>query len=102
MVLLLLGVYLLVGGGLLALATARAPRLSTALGVGGAVAGCLCGFVAACAALVSQRTEGLSWTWDVPYGSLEMELDPLSAFFVMPICFLCTLAAFYGGPYLLE
>jgi len=101
MSLLLLGLYVLAAGGLLALVTARSPRLCTALGVAGAVAGSLCGLVAAGVALLSYRTETLSWTWDVPYGSLTLELDPLSAFFAIPICFLCALAAIYGGPYLL-
>jgi formate hydrogenlyase subunit 3/multisubunit Na+/H+ antiporter MnhD subunit len=68
----------------------------------GAVVGCLCGLIAALVVLLSSRSEALSWTWDVPYGSLAIELDPLSAFFVIPICFLCALAAIYGGPYLLE
>src|SRR5262245_38240952 len=102
MSLLLLGLYLLGAGGLLALATARSARLCTVLGVAGAVTGCLCGLIAACIALFSNRTDALSWSWDVPYGSLAMELDPLSAFFIIPICFLGALAAIYGGPYLLH
>ena len=38
--------------------------------------------------------------WDVPYGSLFLELDPLSGFFLIPVFVLCALAAVYGADYL--
>jgi formate hydrogenlyase subunit 3/multisubunit Na+/H+ antiporter MnhD subunit len=40
--------------------------------------------------------------WDVPYGSLFFELDPLSGFFLIPVFLLCALAAIYGAEYLEE
>jgi formate hydrogenlyase subunit 3/multisubunit Na+/H+ antiporter MnhD subunit len=38
--------------------------------------------------------------WDVPSGSLFLELDPLSGFFLIPVFVLCALAAIYGADYL--
>jgi formate hydrogenlyase subunit 3/multisubunit Na+/H+ antiporter MnhD subunit len=40
--------------------------------------------------------------WDVPYGSLFLELDPLSGFFLIPVFLLSALAAIYGAEYLEE
>ena len=42
----------------------------------------------------------LRLAWDVPYGSLFLQLDALSAFFLLPIFLLCALSALYGSEYL--
>lgn len=39
--------------------------------------------------------------WAVPYGSFFVELDALSAFFLLPIFLLSAVAALYGSAYLL-
>ena len=38
--------------------------------------------------------------WEVPYGSFFVALDPLSAFFLLPIFILSGIAALYGSEYL--
>ena len=45
------------------------------------------------------RKPGLRMAWDVPYGSLEIGLDPLSAFFLLPLFGLGGLATVYGREY---
>ena len=37
--------------------------------------------------------------WNVPYGSFSLELDPLSAFFALPVLVLSGLAAIYASRY---
>ena len=39
--------------------------------------------------------------WQVPLGSFFVQLDALSAFFLLPILGLSTVAALYGGKYLM-
>lgn len=101
MVLLLLAVSVLAGSGLLALLAARRPRWCTALGVGGDVLAGVIGLVPALRVLGGGEPESLRRPWQVPYGSFSVELDGLSAFFVVLILVLSALAAVYGGSYLL-
>ena len=97
---LLAAVVLLVVSGLVALIASRFPRLSTVVGAGGAVASCALGLVPALTAVIRGTTTTLYRAWDVPYGSFAMALDPLSAWFVVPILGLAGLAAIYGAQYL--
>jgi len=98
--LLLVAVVLLFVSGTLALVAGGFPALSKVLGAGGSVAGCALGLVAAVGALTRASTEALGYNWDVPYGSFSVALDPLSAWFVLPICGICGLSAIYGAKYL--
>jgi hydrogenase-4 component B len=100
MQILLIAVGLLVVSGLLALAAGRSPRICTIIGAGGAVAGCVLGLVPVLMVLIHGSTETLVRSWDVPYGSFSVALDPLSAWFALPILVLCGLAAIYGTSYL--
>ncbi len=101
MELLLVALGILVLSGLLALATARWPRCCTALGVAGAVLGGGVGLVPAIAALAGGPPPSLRLPWQVPFGSFFVELDALSAFFVVPILALSALAAVHGSSALL-
>lgn len=87
-------------GGLAALSVRNSPSWSTVLGVGGAIAGCLGGLVPALLVLSGSPTEHVRLSWDVPYGSFCLGLDPLSAFFLLPTLGLCAIAALYGGGYM--
>ena len=49
---------------------------------------------------LANRHRRFGMAWDVPYGSLFLELDPLSGFFLIPVFVLCALAAIYGADYL--
>jgi hydrogenase-4 component B len=88
-------------GGCAAFAVRRSPRWSTFLGVASAVAGCLVGLIPAGRVLLGASIESLRVPWDVPYGAFVVEVDPLSAFFLLPIFGLSALAAIYGGQYML-
>ncbi len=97
---LLVSVGALVVSGFLALVAGRSPRLSTSLGVGGAVVGCALGLAPALGSVIHGSTDAIQRPWRVPYGSFSVALDPLSAWFVVPILGLSSLAAVYGAGYL--
>ena len=100
MLLLLLALGFLVGGGVAALLMQASPRWSTLLGVGGAVAGCGLGLIPAAGILLGQPVRSLRVAWDVPYGAFFVQIDALSAFFLLPIFGLSALAAIYGAEYM--
>jgi hydrogenase-4 component B len=87
--------------GIAALLLGRAPRAATVAGAGGAVAGCVLGLMAAVPVLLGGPEEGSRFGWDAAHGSFAVGVDPLSAFFLVPVLGLGALAAVYGGNYLL-
>lgn len=102
MALLVIAVGLFLAGGLGALAAYRSPRWSTALAVTGTLAGGIAGLVPALGVLLHGGSVSLRLAWDVPYGALFIEIDALSALFLVPILGVCALAAVYGSEYLLS
>jgi formate hydrogenlyase subunit 3/multisubunit Na+/H+ antiporter MnhD subunit len=51
--------------------------------------------------LVGGTPESLRWGWDIAHGAFCVKLDALGAFFLVPVLGLSTVAAVYGGNYLL-
>ena len=100
MILLLLSAAIIIISGFVALIGQRSARFATISGVGGMVIGCAIGLVPSIGVLLSGTTESLHLNWSVPYGSFFVELDALSAFFVVVILAISALAAIYGGEYL--
>jgi len=100
MSLFLCGLAVLFIGGLASLLSGRRPALSSFLGAGGAVVGSLLAILPACAVLAGGRTESLRANWNVPLGSFFVQIDPLSAVFLLPILGLSAVAAIYGAEYL--
>ncbi len=85
-----------------ALVFANRGRWPTFFGVGGTLIGCVCGMIPAVRVVLGHPPQSLRMAWDIPYGSLFLELDPLSGFFLIPVFALCALAAIYGADYLEE
>ena len=100
MTVLLVAIAILVGSGLAALLGQRSARFASGVGVGGAVAGCLVGLFPAIRVLLGGGADSVRWAWAVPYGAFYVEVDALSAFFLIPILGLSALASIYGGEYL--
>lgn len=100
MTLLLISIVLLLVSGVVALLLSRSFRWSTWVGVSGAVAGCVLGLIPAFQVLLTGSREVVRLAWNLPYGSFFVQLDALSAFFLLPILFLSALAAIYGSEYL--
>src|SRR5947207_426371 len=101
MLLLLCAVGVLIGSGVGALLTQGSPRRCTAIAVIGAVSASAIGLIPAVRVLLGAPNESVRWVWDVPYGAFFVELDALSALFLLPIFGLSAVAAVYGGEYLL-
>src|SRR5262249_27652078 len=68
-------------------------------GPGAIVAAGACGAVASVAVLLGGPARPLSLAWAVPGGRLAVEVDALSAAFVLPISLLAALGAVYGLAY---
>jgi formate hydrogenlyase subunit 3/multisubunit Na+/H+ antiporter MnhD subunit len=101
MALVILAVAILIGSAIVALALFPAPRLSTAIGAMGAVAASGIGMFPAVDALRHGALVDVTHIWPVPAGTLVAGLDPLSAFFLIPLLGLSAVAAIYGRQYLL-
>lgn len=102
MFLMLVAMGLLCSCALVALVTARNSRLANFFGAGGAVLGCLTGLVPTVGVLWTGREEEIRAAWEVPFGSFFLQIDSLSAFFLLPVFALCAVAALYGGRYMTD
>jgi hydrogenase-4 component B len=100
MTVLLMAIGILLLGALAAGMAGRRPLVATVVGAGGAVTGCVLGLVPALGGLLSGRVESRRWPWPVPGGEFHVQLDALSAFFLIPIFLLGAVAAVYGAGYL--
>ena len=90
----------LLASGLAAFVAAHRPRLSGALGSAGAPLAALLGAVPVARVLTGGESLRAELPWSLPGGSISLELDPLSAFFLVPVLALSALAALYGRAYL--
>ncbi len=90
----------LIGSAALGLVLARFPRTATLVALVGAVAGCCIGLWGAFDALRTGIATQAGAPWSVPGGQLLVGIDPLSAFFLVPLNALGLAAAVYGRSYL--
>jgi formate hydrogenlyase subunit 3/multisubunit Na+/H+ antiporter MnhD subunit len=96
----LAGTVVIVASGVLALLLARTSQLACMVAVCAAVCGAALGFLGASLALRTGAASQLAAAWRVPGGALLVGLDPLSAFFLLPLFALAALCAVYGHAYL--
>lgn len=89
-----------VAGGAAALLATPRPHWATRFGVGGAVLGSALGLVPAVAVLCGRDLQAVELPWSAPGGALALAIDPLSAFFLVPVLVVTAAAAVYGGAYL--
>lgn len=90
-----------VGGATGALLATKSPRWATCLGAGGAVVGSVLGFVPAVLVLSGRDVGTVYLPWSMPGGALSLAIDPLSAFFLVPLFVVGAATAVYGAAYLL-
>lgn len=100
MLLIFLCLAVLLTSGVAAASAARYPVWSARVGVAGALLGSACGLVVAIRVLFAGATVSVQFPWSVPGGSFHLYLDPLAAFFLIPILGLGALCAVYGAAYL--
>lgn len=100
MTLLLVAIGILLLGAFSALFAGRHPVAASAVGAGGALAACAVGLAPSLRSLLSGGVDARRWPWQVPGGEFHVQLDPLSAFFLVPIFLLAGVAALYGAAYM--
>ena len=102
MITLLVGsISLFVIAGAASLLVRSRPALSGAVGAGGAVAGGIAGLALCLVSLARGAEHQVTAPWNTGLGaSLSLGIDPLSAFFLVPVFGLTALTAVYGGGYL--
>jgi formate hydrogenlyase subunit 3/multisubunit Na+/H+ antiporter MnhD subunit len=93
-----LGVFF--SGAFLCFVTIGRPALTRIVGPAVTVAGCVLGLVPVATALAGGSVPAFRLPWSMPFGSIILEMDALSAVFVLPILLISALAAIYGAEYL--
>jgi hydrogenase-4 component B len=74
---------------------------ATICGVGIVIVGCALALVPTLRVLLGGPPASLRLPWDAAHGSFGIGIDPLGAFFLLPILVLAPLAAIFGGRYML-
>ncbi len=100
MSLLLIGLAIVILGGIRRWPRSRRADTASLLGAGSALIGCGIAFAGALQALLAGGVESLRLPWAVPLGGFHLQLDALSALFLLPVLGLSGIAAVYGAEYL--
>ncbi|MGC2412603.1 MAG: proton-conducting transporter membrane subunit [Stellaceae bacterium] len=93
-------IVLLVLGGVAAVILGARPRVAQAAGQIGAICGSAVGLLVSLRVLTAGTVEGMSGAWPMPGGSFHLEIDALSAFFLLPVFGLSVVTGLYGRSYL--
>lgn len=100
MILLLQAIGIIIAGAFGSLLFSRTKLAARLIGPSSIVVGALLGIVPAVNSLFSGVRFEMNVPWQIPIGSMSFGLDPLSAFFAIPILVLSALSAIYGIGYL--
>ena len=100
MSLLILAVAFLAAGALASFPFSVFPRLSRRMSLAFLTAGCATGLILALFALAGGDLSAVRVPWTVPLGEIFLAIDPLSAFFLVPIFTVGLAAGVYGEGYL--
>ncbi len=90
---------ILLTGSLAALAIRRSS-LASWVGTAATVTACLFALTSSLHVLLTGEVLRQSLPWSVPGGEFALLIDPLAAFFVLPISLLSLFCALYAGPYM--
>lgn len=97
--LLLLALLVLIGTGIAAMPSRRNAGNPSWLAAGGVVVAAVMAAIPTIQVLMGAPAIALRLHWAVPFGEFSMELDTLSAWFLLPILVLSALSAVYGTGY---
>lgn len=87
-------------GAVLVLPLCRFATLSAGIAAGTTVLAAIPGVYVAISLLSGQPPISISYAWSLPGGALQIDVDAVSAFFLLPVFILSPLCAIYGGAYL--
>lgn len=97
---LLLSLVIIGLGGFISLLNRSSLSRSALWGGGSTVLGCALGFIPVVSVLSGTQLPTVSTPWQVPFGTLSLGLDSISALFLLPILVLSIAAAIYGTEYI--
>ncbi|MFI5350384.1 MAG: proton-conducting transporter membrane subunit [Elusimicrobiota bacterium] len=97
---LMIAVAFLVAGAFLSLLLSASPRLSRSISLACLTGGCATGLLLALSVLGGDELASIRMPWTVPLGEIFLGIDPLSAFFLVPIFAVGLAAGVYGEGYL--
>jgi hydrogenase-4 component B len=97
---LILAVAFLAAGAVLSFPFSGSPRLSRAISLACLTGGCVTGLALALSVLAGGELPAIRIPWTVPLGEISLAIDPLSAFFLVPIFTIGLAAGVYGEGYL--
>ncbi len=100
MILFLIAVAIWVSTGISALVFSRRYAVSSWIGAGGAILGCLLALHSALQAILGNLLQSFQFPWSLPFGSFYLKMDPLSGWFLLPILGLSIMAALFGTEYM--
>jgi formate hydrogenlyase subunit 3/multisubunit Na+/H+ antiporter MnhD subunit len=98
--LLLLAMAILPLGAMVVLLSSRSNRNLSWFGAGSVVIAAVLGCIPAIQVLLGGAVGQLRFPWAMPFGEFFIELDPLSAWFLLPTLLLSALSAVYGVGYM--
>ncbi len=101
MSLFLLGLVIIFTGGFISLLSSRKAGFASFVGSAGTVAGSIIAIIPALQVLLYNKAETLRLNWSIPSGSFYIQIDAISAFFLIPILALSAIVSIYGTEYLL-
>jgi hydrogenase-4 component B len=100
MTLLVAALAILIGTGVFALGANRWPRIAAGVAATGALAAGLVGLGPVIGVLRGGESATLTIPWAIPPGAVQLGLDPLSAFFLVPLLGMGALCGVYGFFYM--
>jgi hydrogenase-4 component B len=98
----LAAIFLLLAGGAAAIGLRPRARWNGLAGQAGAIAGSAIGLVGGVRLIVSGQPEELLAPSFMPGGAMHLQIDALSAFFLLPVFGLSIVTAIYGGAYMTD
>jgi formate hydrogenlyase subunit 3/multisubunit Na+/H+ antiporter MnhD subunit len=100
MTLLVVALGVLAGTGIFALAASRWPRAAAGAAALGAVAAAALGVGPALESLRGGLTTTVTAAWALPTGAVQIGIDPLTAFFLLPLLVMGAICGVYGFFYM--
>jgi hydrogenase-4 component B len=96
----ILGLAVIFAGGFVSFLAGRKPSIASFFACAGAVTGSVISIIPCVMVLSSGAALSFSCNWNIPFGSFSIEIDAISALFLIPILGLSAVAAVYGVGYL--
>ncbi len=96
----ILGLAVILTGGLASFFAGRKPAFASFIACAGSVAGSVISIIPCVKVLLSGAALSYTGNWKMPFGSFHIQIDAISALFLIPIFGLTAIASIYGVGYI--